>query len=334
MVSVWIDDQFINRLSVMLDKFKRVKDNLYNFRCPLCGDSQKNKSKARGYFYLTGDSYRFQCHNCGDSMRVGPFIQLVAPMMYDEYMFETYKEGSKVKPVVRRLESHHKEVVSIDSFDLTRLIDMSPTHPARQYVDGRQIPKDKQELLYYQPKFLAWVKKINNGKYKIDSDHPRLVFPYFDEDGSVFRFNSRCFGREDPKYQQTVLDQDKPRLYGLERATKFLPLYVVEGNIDSLFLPNCVAVGTANYNVPYLNKFPERIYVPDNQPRNPEVVRQLEPIVESGQKVCLWNENYGGKDINALVTNGLTIKEILGIIEDSSYSGIEAILKFKQWRKD
>ena len=46
-----IDSKFIGLVSSRLDRFKKVKANLYNFRCPICGDSEKQKNKARGYLY-------------------------------------------------------------------------------------------------------------------------------------------------------------------------------------------------------------------------------------------------------------------------------------------
>ena len=329
---LWIDEQFINRCSVLLDRFKQVKQGLYNCRCPICGDSQKNKSKARGYFFQISQVYRFQCHNCGASMSIRAFLKTVAPMLLDEYELETFKEKNKTKAEVRHLEPK-KISYPIESFNLKCISEMPHSHPAKNYVIERMIPEDKFDLIYYQPKFLKWVNEVTKEDSLIKKDHPRLVFPYFDEEGNVFRFNSRAFGKESPRYQQTIIDQDKPRLYGLERVSKYLPVFVIEGQIDSLFLPNCLAVGTANYNVSYLNRFPNRIYVPDNQPRNPEVVRQLEPIVNSGQSIVLWQEDFGGKDINEMIKSGLTIKEILGIIDSCTFNGIEALLKFKQWRK-
>ncbi len=70
-----IDSKYINLVSARLDKFKRVKPNLYNFRCPLCGDSQKHKNKARGYFYQVKTNTNYKCHNCGASMSFNNFLK-------------------------------------------------------------------------------------------------------------------------------------------------------------------------------------------------------------------------------------------------------------------
>lgn len=332
-MSIWLDDQYINRMNVLFDKFKRVKPNLYNLRCPICGDSSKNKNKARGYFFIAGQEYRFSCHNCGASMKTKAFIKLVSPMLYDEYCLESYKEEQKYTPEVRKLEpKKNDDFIDIKRFKLKNFSEIDDSHPAKKYLLDRKIPDDKLDLLYYSPTFQKWVKSIDSS-FVITKEHPRVVIPYFDEENSVFRFNSRAFGKESPRYQQTILDQSKPRIYGMERISKYLPMYVVEGQIDSLFLPNCVAVGTANYNVPWLDKFKDKTYIPDNQPRNHEVVAQIEPLITSGKRVCLWDQHYG-KDINDMIKNGLTQKEVIDIIESCSVSGVQAILKFKQWRKD
>ena len=70
-----IDSKYIGLISSRLQKFKRVKSNLYNFRCPICGDSQKHKNKARGYFYQIKTNTNFKCHNCGASLSFNNFLK-------------------------------------------------------------------------------------------------------------------------------------------------------------------------------------------------------------------------------------------------------------------
>ena len=51
-MSMWLQNKYINLMSNQFSVFKRKNNKLYNVRCPECGDSKKNKFKARGYFYL------------------------------------------------------------------------------------------------------------------------------------------------------------------------------------------------------------------------------------------------------------------------------------------
>ena len=75
----------------------RKKDDLYNFRCPYCGDSQKHKNKARGYFFRLKQDMVFKCHNCGVGRTLPNFLKDNAPDLYDEYIMERYKSGTTGK---------------------------------------------------------------------------------------------------------------------------------------------------------------------------------------------------------------------------------------------
>ena len=88
-----IDSKYIGLVSSRLSKFKRVKANLYNFRCPICGDSQKHKNKARGYFYQVKVNTNFKCHNCGASMSFSNFLKQIDPSLHKQFVMEKFTEG-------------------------------------------------------------------------------------------------------------------------------------------------------------------------------------------------------------------------------------------------
>ena len=70
----WLQNKYINLLSGQFRNFKR-KNNTINFSCPYCGDSQKNKFKARGYLFNKKGSYHYYCHNCGASKNFEMFLR-------------------------------------------------------------------------------------------------------------------------------------------------------------------------------------------------------------------------------------------------------------------
>src|SRR6056300_1332678 len=88
-----IDSKYIGLVSSRLQKFKRVKADLYNFRCPLCGDSQRNKNKARGYLYAVKSNTNFKCHNCGASMSLNNLLKKLDTSLHGRYTMEKYKNG-------------------------------------------------------------------------------------------------------------------------------------------------------------------------------------------------------------------------------------------------
>ena len=92
-----VDSKYIGLISSRLQKFKRVKADLYNFRCPLCGDSQKHKNKARGYVYPLKADMNFKCHNCGASTTFSNFLKSVDVTLHKQYIFEKFKEGKTGK---------------------------------------------------------------------------------------------------------------------------------------------------------------------------------------------------------------------------------------------
>ena len=99
-----IDSKYIGLVSSRLQKFKKVKADLYNFRCPLCGDSQKHKNKARGYLYSVKADINFRCHNCGASMTLSNFLKSMDPVIHKQYVFERFKDGHTGKGTV--VEEH------------------------------------------------------------------------------------------------------------------------------------------------------------------------------------------------------------------------------------
>ena len=88
-----VDSKFIGLVSSRLTKFKRIKSDLYNFRCPICGDSQKNKSKTRGYLYSVKADMNFRCHNCGALMTLSNFLKEIDPVIHKQYVFERFKNN-------------------------------------------------------------------------------------------------------------------------------------------------------------------------------------------------------------------------------------------------
>ena len=88
-----IDSKYVGLISSRLQKFKKVKPDLYNFRCPICGDSQKNKNKCRGYMYVVKNNTNFKCHNCGASLSLNNFIKKLDTTLHKQYTLEKFKEG-------------------------------------------------------------------------------------------------------------------------------------------------------------------------------------------------------------------------------------------------
>ena len=309
-------------LSPRLDKFKKVRDNLFNFRCPYCGDSRKSQSNARGYFYRKKNDYFYRCHNCGKGTTFGKVLEYIDSMMYKEYIMERYK-GDAPKTEAPEFNFKAPKFKKIDPKleNLTPINKLNGGHPARQFVESRQLPEEFYSDLYLCPKFFEW------SKIQSQQEHPRLVIPFRDESGEVFAAQGRAFGKESPKYL-TIKFQDKPKIFGLDRVDFAKRYYVVEGPLDSMFLDNCLAVAGADFR--YLPPGDTTIVL-DNEPRSREIIKQMERLIHQEHELVIWPDTITQKDINDMVLAG--VKDIQQLINNNTFSGLEAKMKLAAWKR-
>ena len=319
----FIDVKYINLISSRLPKFKKVKNNLYNFRCPICGDSQKNKNKARGYLYQVKSNTNFKCHNCGLNISFNNFLKQLDINTHKQYTFEKFKEGTTGKNFVVDEPEFKFEVPKFKpKLDLPRA---SENSDARSYLERRKLNPYK---FYYTEKFKEWTNSL---KLTFDStvkDEPRIIIPLFYQD-TLVGFQGRALGPSKIKYITVMLNDDAPKIYGLDEIEKTKTVYITEGPFDSTFIRNSIAMCGADGDIGKWN-ISRRVWIYDNEPRNPEIVRRIQSKIESGESVVIYPNTVNQKDINDMVLSGLDVQSM---IESNTYSGLEAKLKFTTWKK-
>ena len=318
-----VDSKYIGLISSRLPKFKRVKSDLYNFRCPICGDSQKNKSKARGYLYSVKANTNFKCHNCGASLSFNNFLKEIDPVLHKQYSLEKFKEGHTGKNfVVETPTFEFKKPVFKAKLNLPKA---SENPSASGYLLGRKLNPDK---FYYAEKFKEWTNSIKptfpNTKY----EEPRIIIPLFYQN-TLVGFQGRALGASMVKYITIMLSDDAPKIYGLDEIEKDKTVYITEGPFDSTFISNSIALCGADGDV---NKWgiSDCVWIYDNEPRNTEILSRISRVIELGQKVVIWPPNTEEKDINDMILTGQNVQ---CIIESNTYSGLEAKLNFNIWKK-
>jgi hypothetical protein len=339
---LFIDAKYAQILGSRLRNFKQKNDYLWNYSCPVCGDSSKNKLKARGYIYRAKTDLFVKCHNCGYGTNIGNLIKYVDPVLYDEYVLERYKAGATKHNSHKDVSALMQETKPIELLEddilssLKRLDKLDESHPAVQYLIKRKIPKNKWNLLYFAPKFKAYTNTISPKFVEpIVDEHPRMIIPYFTNAGKCFAFQARAYGDEEPKYYTIKVDETQEKIYGLERIDYGKRILVVEGPIDSLFLPNAVAVSGASFDTPTIRSIlTNATIVMDNEPRNKDIVKQLGKYIDLGYSVCMFPDFIKQKDINEMVLHsGMSVDEIVDLINTNTYTGMEAKLIFSTWRK-
>ena len=321
-----------------MEKFKKVRDNLWNFRCPICGDSKKRKNKARGFIYRKKASFFYKCHNCGVGLTFNNFLKQINHGLHTEYLVEKYKEGELAgnTPIPDKVpfEFHPPEFDKslnrhLDS--LVKFSDLENGHPALSYIEKRQIPEHHWDKLYFAEKFYEWSQTIFPEKFNsINIDYPRLVIPFFDKSGEIFAYQGRAFGKEEPRYITLKIVSEKEKIYGLERIDFDSHVYIVEGPLDSLFIDNCLAVAGADLHLLDLNpRFSTVIF--DNEPRNKHTVERMFKAVDRNYNVVVWPGHLKQKDINDMILSG--IKNVKQFIDVHTHQGLTAYLKINQWKK-
>ena len=328
----YIDTKYLNIISPYLQQFKKKGDDLWNFRCPYCGDSHKSRTKARGFVFRKKNDLFFKCHNCGTGASLGNLIKTLDSKTYKDYIMERYKKGVETRsspqpefkfnaPVFRK-----KGILK----GLKSIQDLPDDHPARQIVERRKLPVESLSDLYLCESFFKFTNSIIKGKFpSLGGDHPRLIIPFRGEDGEVFAYQGRAFGNEQPKYITIKIDADRDKIFGLDKVDKSKPILVVEGPLDSLFLDNCIAVAGADFS----SMEGDLTVIYDNEPRNKEINKQIEKTIDQGKSVCLWPDTMVCKDINDMIILGYTKEEIQEIITNNTFSGVAAKLRFANWRR-
>ena len=319
-----IDSKYIGLVSSRLQKFKRVKPDLYNFRCPICGDSQKHKNKARGYIYVVKNNTNFKCHNCGASLSLNNFIKKIDGTLHKQYTLEKFKEGHTGRGfVVEEPEFKFKKPVFRKKLDLPKA---SENAAAREYLEKRKLNPDK---FYFANNFKRWVNTKKQTFDTIGRDESRIIIPMYDRDKNLIGFQGRSLVPNSVKYITVMLEDEAPKIYGLDSIDEKLSVYVVEGPFDSTFVNNSVALCGSDGDLGYLEGS-DTILVYDNEPRNREIVGRIERCIERNQKVVIWPTNIIEKDINDMALAG---HDIMSILESNTYSGLKAKVKFNTWKK-
>jgi len=318
-----VDSKYINLISSRLQKFKRVKSNLYNFRCPICGDSKKNKSKTRGYLYAIKANVNFKCHNCGSSMSLSNFLKTLDPTVHKQYAFEKFKDGHTGRNfVVEEPDFKFEAPKFAPKVDLPRASEI-PT--AKLYLEKRGLDPNK---FYYTDNFKAWVNTLVEKFDNIEYDEPRIIIPLIYEN-QLIGFQGRALGPNSVKYITIMLQENAPKVYGIDKINEKEPIYIVEGPFDSHFVDNAVAMAGSDLDIRPFN-WSDYIWVFDNEPRNREVVNRISKTIDRGDKVVIWPNNISEKDINDMKLSG---HDVQTVIKSNTYTGLEAKLKFNIWKK-
>jgi transcription elongation factor Elf1 len=340
-MTLWIDHKYAGLLSANLELFKRKDSKVYNFRCPVCGDSKKNRFKARGYLMEKEDRMIYYCHNCGASMSMYDFVQTVNTEIHKQYVLEVYQEKNSTekrrkidfKPDISKFVK--PKYMKSPLGKLKKVSQLHVDHKAKQYIVQRRIPTRYHAKLFYAPKFCAWINTIVKNKFDekaLALDDERIIIPFIDEEGTVFGVQGRALSDSYLRYITIMFDDSKTKIFGLDTVDFKKSVYITEGPIDSMFIPNSLAMAGSDGDLTEYNAS-DLVFVYDNEPRNKEIVSKVEKQIDKGNKVVIWPDHFPYKDINDCIIGGLDVSDVMQVIESNTYQDLAAKFRLSKWRK-
>ena len=244
--------------------------------------------------------------------------------LHKQYTLEKFKEGHTGKGfVVEAPKLEFKKPVFKRKIYLPKA---SEVPVAKEYLEKRKLNPEK---FYFADKFKEWTNTQKVTFDTIGRDESRIIIPMYDMDNNLIGFQGRSLVPNSVKYITVMLDEEAPKIYGLDSINEKLPIYVVEGPFDSTFVSNSVALCGSDGDVRCIEGS-DIIFVYDNEPRNREIVNRIDKCISRGESVIIWPNGIIEKDINDMVLAG---HDIMNVLKSNTYSGLEAKVKFNNWKK-
>lgn len=287
-------------------------------------------------------SVGFHCFNCGQSMGMFKFIKTLDSSLADEYLAEramnrrrsnyNYNSSSKEEPVAESLSTDVDEKIDQRKYlrGLVSVNRLVPGHPIISYIKKRRIPEKQWKRLYFTPGYNTWVNSHMPGSLNEKYDEPRLVLPMVNADGYVFGASGRGFKPGGLRYITTMFDPSESKVFGAECCDTSKDHFILEGQIDSLFFENAMALVGADLTQGYEVNKSKAVFVYDAEPRNREIVSRMEKAIQAGYKLVIWPKDVPGKDVNDMVLAGY---DYLSAINNNIFQGLTANLKLAEWKR-
>ena len=179
------------------------------------------------------------------------------------------------------------------------------------------------------PNFMEWSNTQKQTFPDTTNDEARIIIPLNDTDGNLIGFQGRSLSpNAKMRYITVMLDENAPKLYGLDHINKNETIYIVEGPLDSFFLENSVAMCGSDVDIRTLG-WSDYIWVYDNEPRSRQITDKISKSIDAGDSVVIWPKTIKEKDLNDMVTSGVNVKNV---IQSNVYQGLKAKLQLSSWK--
>lgn len=347
---IHIQKKYANAFAANMNCSKQISNDVWNFRCPVCGDSDKDPNKARGYIYQQSMDLFYKCHNCGDSRYFNSLLKEYDPALHRRYIAELFKhqrhpaknkeakEEAKLKNRPKqKIEKRLKQETITKKLRHANIVPVTESNIGQDYLLSRQIDKSSFHKIYFAENYLDALKLLKgetpDNKYH-HLEQAAIAFLLYDEQGRFSGLQFRLLSKQTKKrFHIHKMRSSAQKLFFGNQYLKpnEAPKYVLEGAIDSLFLESAVASLGSDLICPFDSN--ETIYVLDFDNRNKQIVQKYKKLLEQGKRVCIPSTKYSHMDINDFILQGFSIQQIEKLIRSSAYSGLTGFLRLNEWKR-
>jgi hypothetical protein len=323
------------KMAVGLDRLGKETDVDISARCPVCGDSHKNKKSKRLHLYTKGNVTNINCFN-GDcpvqNKTVYSFLRDFFPSLLNQYKKENFGntltklakgETEDVFGQFKKDQTPEKDCVKpkeVIVHDLTPYLqDIKDVPNALQYLEGRGYSYSQKDFgkWYYGYQDL----KIGETLYKITG---AIVIPLY-YNNEMYGFYSRSI--KDKTFYTYMNDANIGyKIWNWFNIDKSKPVYIFEGIFDAIAsgLPNSIALMGAKIPDIRLQELEKPVFVLDNDKTG--MINSIE-YSKKGYSVYIQPEVYKEKDMNELkLNNNINVSDF---ITNNIFSGISAEVRIK-----
>lgn len=335
----WIDIKYIGFVLPHIELSKQTGPDKWVGRCPVCGDSQKNRYKTRFNISPYKGQYRCSCYNCDYNQPLGIFLRDYHPSLYKDYLKETFTSEDKPEQqltVHKKTKGLFKPSIKQTGIQ-SNIIPVKQSNVAESYLKRRGISEDKFKHFAVTYNFKKLLKDAGYKEYDVlKDDEIRLVVPLFDINKKLTGFQGRLI--------KTKISESELRYITIRLVDEaaFIPIdidlnktvYVLEGIYDALTLENGVAA--LNSNLIRMRKLvpdAKLVYVFDNEPYNKAIVKQIKKAINTKADVFIPDSKMLVKDLNKWLESGISKEEIQSYVESRTFSYPMSLLEFNKWKK-
>jgi hypothetical protein len=270
------------------------------------------------------------------------FLKEIDPALYMQYQRESFEEKNQTYSVVEEVPLVMETIrMGLNNVMLlsVRMSDIEDSHFAKQYINGRGIPKQFHNDILFVENMNAWVK-LNIDPDQESPTDPHIVILIRNKDGVIVGANGRSLKPKDnfSKYCKAKISAEVKLIFGIERVKAGKKVYATEGEFDSMFIENCVAVGGINNMIDLERELlipkEQLVLVMDKDYRNKQVVKNMERLIDCGYNLVLLPPNISGKDINEIVVNNkYPTQYLMKLLEENTFNGLMAKLQLSKLRR-